>query len=185
MARTAVWYTMLAAGVSLLAVAGYTGYVLYPRFGLPSVTGLALLVLAAGAGIASFFSPCSFPLLATLLAREAGTDRRTTRALRFAAALSVGAAIFLVLAGAAVALGAGTLFAGVTFTSLTGRTIRTVVGLALIVLGLVQLGVIRASFHWMDALARPLMRWQARERRERAALGYGVFGFGYVLAGFG
>lgn len=185
MARPGVWYAMLAIGVVLLALAGYSGYVLYPRFGLPAVSGLGLLVLAAAAGIASFLSPCSFPLLATLLAREAGVERRTVRALRFAAALSLGAAAFLLLAGAAVALGAGTLFAGVTFTSLAGKAIRTIIGVALIALGLIQLGVISISFHGVDRSVRPLMRAQANERRERPALGYAVLGFAYVLAGFG
>ncbi|MGH2950178.1 MAG: cytochrome c biogenesis protein CcdA [Solirubrobacteraceae bacterium] len=185
MPRAGTWYAMLVAGVALLALAGYTGYVLYPRFGLPAVSGAALLVLAAGAGIASFFSPCSFPLLATLLAREAGVERRTARALGFAAALALGAGAFLLLAGLAVALGAGGLFSGVTFTSAAGRTIRAVVGVGLVVLGLVQLGTIRMSFHGIDRVARPLMRRQAVERRERPAAGYAVLGFGYVLAGFG
>lgn len=183
--RPGVWYAMLAIGVLLIALAGYTGYVLYPRFGLPGVSGLGLLVLAAGAGIASFFSPCSFPLLATLLARDAGIERQTGKALRFAAALSIGAAVFLLVAGAAVALGAGTLFAGVTFTSVAGKAIRTIIGIGLIALGLVQLGVIPVSFHGIDRLARPLMRAQASERRERPTLGYAVLGFAYVLAGFG
>lgn len=185
MTRPGVWYAMLAAGVALLALAGYGGYVLYPRFGLPAVSGGALLVLAAGAGIASFFSPCSFPLLATLLAREAGVERRTAKAIRFAAALSIGAGAFLLLAGVGVAFGAGALFAGVTFTSVAGKTVRSLVGLGLIVLGLMQLGVIRVSFHGIDRLVRPLMRYQAGERRERPTRGYAVLGFGYVLAGFG
>ncbi len=185
MARAGVWYALLTAGVTVLAVAGYAGFVLYPRFGLPAGSGISLLVLATGAGIASFFSPCSFPLLATLLAREAGVDRRTGRALGFAAALALGAAAFLLLAGLTVALGAGALFAGVTFTSAAGRTIRTVVGALLILLGLVQLGVIPLSLHGVDRLARPLLRWQAAERRERPTLAYAVLGFGYVLAGFG
>jgi cytochrome c biogenesis protein CcdA len=176
---------MLAIGVTFVALAGYAGYVLYPRFGLPSVSGGALLVLAAGAGIASFFSPCSFPLLATVLAREAGVERATGRALSFAAALSLGAAAFLAIAGVAVAFGAGALFAGVTFTSVAGKTIRTLVGLGLIVLALIQLGAINVSFHGIDRLVRPLMRMQTVERRERPTLGYAVLGFGYVLAGFG
>lgn len=185
MPRPAVWYSMLTLGVVMLAVAGYSGYVLYPRFGLPALSGLAVLVLAAAAGIASFFSPCSFPLLATLLAREAGVERQTAKAIRFAGALSIGAAAFLLLAGIAVALGAGALFAGVTFTSVTGKTIRSLVGLGLIALGLIQLGLIRVSFHGIDRLARPLLRYQAGERRERPTFGYAVLGFGYVLAGFG
>ncbi|MDT8305317.1 MAG: hypothetical protein RRC07_05225, partial [Anaerolineae bacterium] len=59
----------LVIAVLLLALAGYAGYVLYPRFALPAASGAGLLLLAAAAGLASFFSPCSFPLLATLLAR--------------------------------------------------------------------------------------------------------------------
>ena len=73
-------YALLATGVALLGLAGYVGYVAYPRFHLPSVAGAALLALAAGAGVAAFFSPCSFSLLLTLLAREAassGPSRRT------------------------------------------------------------------------------------------------------------
>lgn len=182
-------YGLLAAAVVVLAVAGYAGYALYPRFDLPSVSGIGLLVLAAAAGIASFFSPCSFPLLVTLLAREAGsrTDRRSSagRAFRFATALALGATTFLLLAGVVIALGGDALFAGVTFTSTAGRTIRTGVGLLLILLGLIQLGAIPLSFHWAAKGAAPLMRAQARLRRRKPTLGFGLFGFGYLLAGFG
>lgn len=84
-----LWYALLTAGVVVLAVAGYAGYVLYPRFDLPAVTGLGLFVLAAAAGIGSFFYPCSFPLLVGLLGREtkAGEEESTPslrKALRFA-----------------------------------------------------------------------------------------------------
>jgi cytochrome c biogenesis protein CcdA len=48
-----------------VALTGYAGYELYPRFDLPALEGASLLVLAAGAGVASFFAPCSFPLLVT------------------------------------------------------------------------------------------------------------------------
>jgi cytochrome c biogenesis protein CcdA len=89
------------------------------------------------------------------------------------------------IVGTAVAFGAAALFAGVTFTSATGRTIRTLVGAALILLGLVQLGAIPLSFHWLDRFVRPLAHASAVKRRERPVLGYAVFGFGYVLAGFG
>ena len=39
---------------------------------LPAGEGAGLAVLAAGAGVAAFFSPCSFPLLVTALARPGG-----------------------------------------------------------------------------------------------------------------
>jgi cytochrome c biogenesis protein CcdA len=183
-------YILLAFGVLLLALAGYTGYVLYPRFGLPSVTGSGLFVLAAAAGIASFFSPCSFPLLLTLLSRETGKDKRSPgppigKALGFAAALSAGATLLLLLAGAIIALGGGRLFAQVTFTSAAGRIIRLIIGALLILLGLIQLEIIPVSFHPVENLAQPILRFQAKTRRDRPALAFAFFGFGYLIAGFG
>ncbi|MCB9434872.1 MAG: hypothetical protein H6668_23170, partial [Ardenticatenaceae bacterium] len=119
-------YPLFVAGLLLLALTGYVGYVLYPRFDLSAATGVSLLALAALAGVASLFSPCSFPLLMTLLAREAGSDndRSPTRPLRFSAAFAAGAVLFLLLSGAAIAFGAAPLFARVTFTSSAGRILR-------------------------------------------------------------
>lgn len=189
----ALWYWLLALGVVVLALAGYVGYVLYPRFGLPAAQGVGLLLLATGAGIASFFSPCSFPLLVTLLARQTGIEEArpgaapqpVARALSFAAALSLGAAAFLLLSGVIIALGGEALFAGVTFTSTAGRLLRTAVGLLLIGLGLMQLGVLPITFHAVEHLSLPLLRSQARYRRASPVLGFAVLGFGYLLAGFG
>jgi hypothetical protein len=144
-AKPARQYALLALGAVALGLAGYTGYVLYPRFDLPAGTGVGLLVLAAAAGIASFFSPCSFPLLVSMLARPISAERTTTRrhplreAAGFATALSVGASAFLLLVGLAIALGGGAAFEQVTFTSAAGRIIRGIVGSSLVVLGLIQL----------------------------------------------
>jgi hypothetical protein len=49
-------YLLLALGVLLLAVAGYAGYVLYPRFDLPPATGVGLLP-----GLPRSFLPAPFP----------------------------------------------------------------------------------------------------------------------------
>jgi cytochrome c biogenesis protein CcdA len=187
-----LWYALLALTVVLVAVTGWLGFLIYPRMGLPAVEGAALLVLASAAGVAAFFSPCSFPLLATILSREIGAERPAERraraidALRFALALSVGAGTFLVLVGLAVAAGSGGLLRGVTFGSDAARLIRIGAGTILVALGLVQIGVIHVpAFHQVDVLARPLQRRQAELRRGSASLGYAVFGFGYILAGFG
>jgi len=175
--------------VVVIATAGYAGYALYPRFDLPAASGIGLLVLAAAAGIASFFSPCSFSLLATLLTRESGArpghHASPQRALRYASALALGAALFMLLAGIVIALGGSAMFAGITFTSTAGITIRTVIGLMLIVLGLIQIGLVPMSFHGTEGLTTPLLRRQARLRKEHPMLAFGLFGFSYILAGFG
>lgn len=182
-------YGLLVAAVLAIAVAGYAGFVLYPRFDLPAAQGAGLLGLAAAAGIASFLSPCSFPLLVALLGRQAvehaEDGRRTAGPAVFGGALASGAAVFMVLAGIVIGLGGQALFAGVTFTSVAGIAIRSIVGVLLIVLGLVQTGRVPVSMHAVEHLARPLTRRAARLRRERPVVGFGVFGFGYVLAGFG
>ena len=81
---------------------------------------------------------------------------------------------------------AGTaLFAGVTFTSIVGRLIRAVVGVGLLLLGLIQLGRLPVSFRGLEPAIHGLLRQQAGLRRRRPLLGHAMFGFGYVLAGFG
>ena len=185
----AAWYVLLIIGVLILALAGYAGYVLYPRFDLPAITGVGLFVLAAAAGIGSFFSPCSFPLLVTLLARQAGAGKSKKpalpRALRFATALSTGATLFLLLAGAGIAAGGAPLFQGVTFTSAAGRVIRAILGTLLILFGLIQMNVLPISFGAMAESVRPLQRTQARLRQQKPTVSFALFGFGYILAGFG
>ncbi len=188
--RAAAHYALLAVAVAVIAVAGFVGYVLYPRFDLPAVEGAGLLALAAAAGLASFFSPCSFPLMVGLLGRQAvaqGTDSSDRqRPVVFGGALALGAAAFMLLAGAVIAAGGRALFADLTFTSAAGITTRAVVGTLLIVLGLVQSGVILGRINVADrVLNAPIARAQARLRRRHPVAGYGLFGFGYVLAGFG
>lgn len=188
-------YWVLVLFVVGLGLADYAGYVVYPRFDLPAAAGIGLLVLSVGARIASFFSPCSFPLLVTLLTRQASPQREgvgrqgggsADRSLTFAAALAVGAAVFFLIFGIVVAFGGGALFADVTFASTAGRVIRVVVGLILVLLGLFQLNLLPSpDFHAVSRLAEPLSKFEARQRRRRPALGFAVFGFGYPLAGFG
>ena len=181
-------YALLVVAVLAVALAGYVGYVLYPRFDLPRVEGVGVLGLAAAAGIASFFSPCSFPLLLGLLGRQAAggahADERARPAV-FGGALAIGAGSFLLLLGAVIAIGGTAMFAGVVFDSPAGIALRSVVGVLLILLGLVQTGLLPISMHAVTKAARPITRRQARLRRDRPVAGFALFGFGYVLAGFG
>jgi cytochrome c biogenesis protein CcdA/copper chaperone CopZ len=185
-------YGVLTVAIVLVALAGYVGYELYPRFDLPAAEGVGLLALAAGAGIASFFAPCSFPLLVTLLSRQVGPSGRGSRRgggrgpLVFALALSGGAVAFLVLMGLLIGFGGSAFAASVTFTSTVGITLRVVVGSLLILLGLIQLGVFAASsFHAVETVTKRFNRSQAQLRREHPVKGFAAFGFFYLLAGFG
>jgi len=99
--------------------------------------------------------------------------------------VGTGALVFLLLAGALIAAGAGVFFKQVTFTSAAGITIRAVIGFLLILFGLIQLNVLPVSLLAIEDLAKPLLARQARMRRDRPALAFGLFGFGYLLAGFG
>lgn len=180
-------YWALVIAAAMAGIAGYVGYVVYPRFDLPAGAGAGLLVLAASAGIASFFSPCSFPLLVTMLARPLAdaTGRPLRRALAYAGALSIGAVGFLTITGGALALGAGSIVDDVTFTSTTGRVLRVVVGAALVVFGLVQLHRIHVNLRRFEPRLHGVLRRQAELRRRRPLSGFVLFGFVYLLAGFG
>ena len=169
-----------------VALIGFGAFVSYLQLDLAVFVGSGLPILGVAAGAASFFSPCSFPLLVTLLARSTGADLEsssaTGKALQFATALAVGVSLFLLLLGAAVAAGAGPLVREVTFTSTPGRILRLGVGAGLILLGLRQM---TGRIGIADGLKARIVRAQARTRRKSANLGFGLFGFGYVLAGFG
>lgn len=83
------WFKYGLFILEILSLTGYSGYVIYPRFDLLAVADIGLLTLAIGAGIASFFTLCSFPLLTALLARSITSDESTSpfiRAIHYATA---------------------------------------------------------------------------------------------------
>ena len=180
-------YGAWVLGALVLGTAGFVGYVVYPRFDLPAGAGAGLLALAAAAGVASFFSPCSFPLLVSMLAGPLATGGRRPlrRALAYATALSIGAATFLAVTGGALAVGAGSLVEDVTFTSAAGRVLRIVVGAALIVLGLVQTGRLSVDLRRFEPALHSTLRRQAALKRRGRFRAFALFGFVYLLAGFG
>ena len=177
-------YLALIGAVMLLALIGYSAYALYPRFALDVTVGSSLLLLAIAAGLASLFSPCSFPLLVTLLAREADSQA-SRKSLRAAAAFTAGITLFLLLLGIAIGLGAGTLITRFTFTSLAGRGLRLVVGLVLVGFGFWQIRGRSLNASWLNWVLQPIWDRQFRLRQNKTTLSYGLYGFGYVLAGFG
>ncbi len=177
-------YLLLIGGVLLLALAGAMAFALYPRVVLSTSAGGGLLLLAVAAGLASLFSPCSFPLLITLLARETSGQSKGSL-YRSALAFTVGVMFFLLLLGVGIGLGAGTFITRFTFSSAAGRGLRFLTGLLLIGLGFWQLRGRSLNVAWLNSALQPLWDRQVRWRRRKSSWGYGLYGFGYILAGFG
>ena len=190
-----VHYTLLAVAIIGLALVGYVGFVVYPNLDLSAGVGVGLLLLAAAAGVASFFSPCSFPLLVGMLGRPFaeradGEDRRqpTRDSLTFATALSLGVVAFLALLGTAIAFAGDAVIKDVTFTSTAGRILRISVGALMIFVALIQLGHLNISPRRYEPAMKSFLRHQREEgrvRKQRPFLRFTMFGFGYLAAGFG
>jgi cytochrome c biogenesis protein CcdA len=190
-----VRYFALGIAVLIVGLVGYLGFVIYPNLDLSAGVGVGLIVLASAAGIASFFSPCSFPLLVGMLGRpvaeraETGDPRQPTRnSLAFATALSLGVVAFLALLGTAIALGGDALIKDVNFASTAGRTLRITVGIFMILVGLIQLGRLNVPLRRFEPALKGFLRRQRREGRGRGQpqlLRFGLFGFAYLAAGFG
>lgn len=183
MSKQSVFNLLLIVFISVLSGLGYGLYLLYPRFDLPVVMGIPLIILAAGAGLASFFSPCSFPLLLTLLARQGDSDVRSLGPWRFAMGLSTGAGLFLIFLGGFFLAGGMALSRAVTFGSMPGIVLRLLMGMFLVWLGGVQLGwVSDRAFRWLQQSLAP---GPLEDDPRRSTAGLVGYGFGYVLAGFG
>ena len=179
--------TLLVVVTLIVGIAGYVGFRVFRQFDVGGASGVGLIVVAATVGIASFFSPCSFPLLLTTLSRQAATDsdHRMRGALRFAAGASIGAVAFVGAFGLVLSLGGGVIAQQFTFASTQGRILRVVVGVFLIVMGLAQLGRVRIPFGNLAQLAQPIDRRRAAIGDETKFSSNILYGFGYLIAGFG
>ena len=178
----------------LLAVIGL-GYAEFRYFAavvMPRPGAYNLPVLAVMAGVASFFSPCAFPLLPGYLSFYTDVRADGNQANRSARALGLG----LVTAGGVL-----------TFTLVLGSTIgllglsagqalsisgpepspfvlwfRGLVGVLLVALGLAQLFDVNLKPGLADKLA-----WYTRPNRQGngGATTLYLYGFGYTAAGMG
>ena len=192
--RSSLRYALLGVVVLGFSLVGYVGFVIYPGLDLSAGVGIGLLILAAAAGVASFFSPCSFALLVGMLARpvndrtsDSGRPVPTRDSLAFAGALSLGVIAFLALLGTVIAFGGEALVKDVTFASTAGKALRIGVGAFLIFVGLIQLGRVQVSMRRFEPAMQSFLRSQrrGRTRTERPFRRFVLFGFGYLAAGFG
>lgn len=188
-----ILYLGLILGLLVLIAAGYIGFRRFATAIMPQMGAYNLLVLAVIAGVASFFSPCAFPLLPSYLSFYALTGRRNgerpsspIRALSLGLAAAAGVVTFNLILGSVIGLvGAG---AGQTL-SISGpepsalvRWFRGGVGVVLIMLGLAQ---------WLGLNLKPTLAdafaWRTRPQYEAQNAGATLFlyGLGYNAAGMG
>jgi hypothetical protein len=186
--RSQTRFGLVVAGTALVALLGYIGFRVFPNLGNGNETGAALMALAAATGFAAFFSPCSFPLMLATLGRQAQVETGQSRlkpALRFALAASIGAVVFLVGFGLLLSVGGEGLTRNVTFTSATGRALRIAAGILLIAMGLAQLGKVTIPFFKLSTLATPIDRRRTNDGHPDRFFSHVLYGFGYLIAGFG
>jgi cytochrome c-type biogenesis protein len=152
------------------------------------LTDIHLFAFAAVAGVASFFSPCAFPLLPSYLAFYSSADGAGRgRALQLGLAAALGVVSFDLLLGLAIALIGGGFGESISISgdnpSRWLLIFRGVIGFTLLVLGLGQLAGWNLKPRGADALAywsRPQPR---SSRRPEASLF--LYGLGYNAAGMG
>jgi cytochrome c biogenesis protein CcdA len=167
---------------------GYVGFRIAADLDLADQVGAGLIALAVVTGAAVVFSPCSFPLLVTLLGgseRHEMVEDRRSDGLRSALAIAAGAAMFLLLAGLAVGVAGEGVTSAVNFSSTGGRLLRSGVAAVLVGAGLIQLGVIHAPLSRVTVLAGPLERRRLAAAGSHRRRGQAIYGFAFVLAGFG
>jgi cytochrome c biogenesis protein CcdA len=174
--------------VTLVAVAGYGGFRFAVRLDLGTEAGAGLVALAVITGFAVFFSPCSFPLVVTMLAgpnRAAKAAQRRRESLTAAVAMGAGASLFLLAVGIIVGVTGEALVQSVEFSTTPGRILRGTVASVIVAAGLIQLGVLRFPFWRVTRFAQPIERHRVKLSGQHQHAAQAFYGFGFVLAGFG
>ena len=181
--------------IIVFAVVIVTGYLGFRTFAMtPTLSSANVYLFAIVAGVASFFSPCAFPLLPSYFSfyqtagrRSDGPGKGAGKALKFGLAAALGVITFALILGAIIAvLGTGvaqSLSISAPEASQFVRIFRGVVGAILLTLGIGQLLGWNLKPTFVDAFAFYTRPNQAGTRGSAANL-Y-LYGLGYNAAGMG
>lgn len=192
--RAWLQYAVILLILGFIILIGYSGFRAFAG-GTIGITNLYLLAVVAG--LASFFSPCAFPLLPSYLsfyytagAEEATQSEKTggiSHGLQLGLASALGVMSFALVLGLIIAaLGAG---AGKSLSISSSdpnqfvRIFRGVVGVILFTLGIFQLSGRTLKPKFVDAFA-----YRTRPQRggtRSAATTLYLYGLGYNAAGMG
>lgn len=188
------WLPVVVSLLALLLVIGL-GYGGFRAFAsAPDLSAFNLYALAVVAGVASFFSPCAFPLLPSYFAfyhraqaKAEAASSASRRALRLGTGAALGVLSFDLLLGLGIALLGAGLAQGLSVTGPQSnqwvQALRGVVGAALLLLGIGQWRGWNLKSYLAEVFAyrtRP-----EREGRRSPAANLYFYGLGYTAAGMG
>ncbi len=184
-------WALLAILVAVLVAIGYGVFVFFIEGFSPTAGTLSLFIFAVIAGVATFFSPCSFPLMPGYLTRhlqvmDRDPNKARTSVVSNGLAAAGGVFLFDLILGLAIVL-VGSSFAGSLGISgpspnLYVRIFRGTVGTFLVFLGILSLKG-TGIFHndSLTSIGRRLMKnGELKPSREMFA-----YGFAYVSVGIG
>jgi cytochrome c-type biogenesis protein len=184
-------YAGLLVALAAVIAAGYLGFRAFAT--VPGLGAFNLYLLAIVAGIASFFSPCAFPLLPSYFSfyhqagESGGAAPHRGRSIQLGLSAALGVMTFTLFLGLIIGvLGAG--FAeGLSISgpepSQFVRGFRGVVGALLLTLGIAQLAGRNLKPKFADTFAYRTRPQREGDRGPAASL-Y-LYGLGYNAAGMG
>jgi cytochrome c-type biogenesis protein len=179
-------YALLILGAGILTLLGYLVFVSFLKGPMPEFAVYSLYLLSAVAGVATFFSPCSFPLLPGYLSLYYVSDEteETGRPLRRGAPAALGVVTFNVLLGLLIATLGGGFASSLSISNSNPNqltlALRIGVGAVLVSLGIVQPSNMTFHNHTFDSIAARLFRPSATGGRALY-----LYGLGYSTAGIG
>ena len=175
-------YIVFLAILIILAITGYMGFLAFAQ-NMAALGALPLVIVAIFAGLATFFSPCSFGLLPAYLSLYAN-GKRTQGAIRNGILASAGLVTFNIILGvilAFIGLGIGSAFSIASGGQLAGitLTIRAIIGGILVVLGVMQFFHISIQGKLFKGVS------QKFASGKKGYSNYFFYGFGYNLGNVG
>ncbi len=179
-------FILSIASIAVVTMLGYLGFVIFLKDVMPAFSLYSLYLIAIIAGVATFFSPCSFPLLPGYLSfyYQASHNKRENPTLYYGILAALGVLSFNLILGAVIALfGEGvatTLSISNPTPSPLTRMLRIGIGAILVALGAIQLSNFTFHTRILDVLTK---RFSAATRA--GGKGLYLYGFGYNIAGMG
>ncbi len=180
-----VYYVIIILLIALITMLGYLGFRFYHILSISSFSEYGLYFLALVAGVAAFFSPCSFTLLPAYISASYGNIQEGDKKIGYIFSAAAGVLSFSIILGIVVtAIGKATSVAtfGLAATSPDVYLVifRVFVGAILIFFGFMQISNATMHNRFTDGIAQ---RFNLKQKEKFWK--FYMYGFGYTLAGIG